>query len=1067
MPLSSWKVSFPAAILCLLGAAATVVLMAQSAGLTDIGCREAGGDCDSVLASRWSVFPPARAEAQAEESASAPLLGVRVPVTVLGFAYFVTLAAWLLLIGPPAEERRWWHFVPVSIAALGCLGSIGFIMVMASIGHWCPVCLTTHIINFAVLASVVVLWPRPDAEDDQEEAPESLHPSGRLVFSVVVVAALAFVLGWTLSERFSLSAEVQQLAGRLDRLTSDADVFAWIQDQQPEVALDIRHDDTVIAATDANHAELVVFTDLQCSYCRLFHEQLERDILPQFDGQLQVVFKHFPLCPDCNPGSSNLHAYACDAAYLAEAARLQGGSEAFLDVMTRIEHAPPRTEPWTEEEIVTLAHEAKLDPEKLLADRQSPEVRRRVSEDVRLARRLGITGSPALFLDGRRIDSLTWDFPSFWKLAALRTREQHEGLAGTITVARPATRPLPPANGAEPGPDTHRHAAPGSEPAASATRSASSGANERVRAAAQSLITKYDLDESGVLEQSEWAAMGGEPHRYDTDGNHILTVDEIVAATVAVKSSTDSATGPAAASPQKVRLTSIDIGDEIEIAGPTADGGVVDIRDWRGKVVLVDFWASWCGHCVEETPYLQRVYDRYHDQGLEIVGVSTDKTLADLQTFVAENGLPWPQIYFDEDGKRGRDNPVSRQHNVRGFPCMVVVGRDGKVTARLPRGHRIEEAIAEALGLDPAPRDVADAELASYRNDLQRPRNVTPPPSPQIVEGQVLEITGTTTDGEPFDVADWRGKPTLVVYWASWCGFCQKEMPNILDVYRRYHDHGFEVVGIGCDKSLAALTGYVEEKELPWPQLYDDREGLRGFDHPLCWRNGIRGIPAMFLLDGEGRVVHTKPRGPLLETEVAKLLNVAPSSPTSESPAVATASPSAAQIVTGKLTDMQMARIVIEKYDVNRDGVLQETEWSKMRGTPQRYDRNGDSEVTAEEFAFFVAKLRATRTDSPMPESQEPAPSDTAEEAKPAAPTVSDKPSDLATQVIRRFDTNGDDVLDESEWKVMPGQPQRMDRDGDGRITIPELTRIIASGPANRRSNKPDAPATAGETPKE
>ncbi len=140
------------------------------------------------------------------------------------------------------------------------------------------------------------------------------------------------------------------------------------------------------------------------------------------------------------------------------------------------------------------------------------------------------------------------------------------------------------------------------------------------------------------------------------------------------------------------------IGQPVEIAGPTLDGGQFDLADCRGKVVLVDFWATWCPPCLAELPNLRAAYQKYHAQGLEVVGVSFDHERSALEQFQKDNPLPWPQIFFEGPEARGFDNPLGRRYGIGSIPCLLLIDREGKLLARNMRGRGIEMAVLEALG---------------------------------------------------------------------------------------------------------------------------------------------------------------------------------------------------------------------------------------------------------------------------------------------------------------------------------------------------------------------------------
>lgn len=123
-------------------------------------------------------------------------------------------------------------------------------------------------------------------------------------------------------------------------------------------------------------------------------------------------------------------------------------------------------------------------------------------------------------------------------------------------------------------------------------------------------------------------------------------------------------------------------------------------------------------------------------------------------------------------------------------------------------------------------------------------------------------------DGKPLALADYKGKIVLIDFWATWCGPCVDELPNVIAAYEKYHGKGFEIIGISLDQSRDALTTFIKEKNLKWANYFD---GL-GWKNKLGQEYGIQSIPATFLLDGEGKIIARDLRGPALEQKLASLI---------------------------------------------------------------------------------------------------------------------------------------------------------------------------------------------------
>ncbi len=132
----------------------------------------------------------------------------------------------------------------------------------------------------------------------------------------------------------------------------------------------------------------------------------------------------------------------------------------------------------------------------------------------------------------------------------------------------------------------------------------------------------------------------------------------------------------------------------------TPEGETVSLNDLKGKVTIIDFWAAWCGPCRRENPNVVKVYEQYHDKGLEIIGISLDgapnqkdpkKAWLDA---IEKDGLEWNHLsslmYFND--------PVAKQYNIKSIPATYILDQEGKIVAKNLRGAALELKIKELLG---------------------------------------------------------------------------------------------------------------------------------------------------------------------------------------------------------------------------------------------------------------------------------------------------------------------------------------------------------------------------------
>lgn len=127
------------------------------------------------------------------------------------------------------------------------------------------------------------------------------------------------------------------------------------------------------------------------------------------------------------------------------------------------------------------------------------------------------------------------------------------------------------------------------------------------------------------------------------------------------------------------------------------DGKPVKISDYRGKAVVLDFWASWCGPCRQEIPNLKAIYDEYKDKDVAFLSVSIDSKKADWTKAVKAEQMPWPQAWVKDSGKA-----VMTTMQFGGIPFILVLDKEGRIYKKNVRGNQIREALKEVLSGKPA-----------------------------------------------------------------------------------------------------------------------------------------------------------------------------------------------------------------------------------------------------------------------------------------------------------------------------------------------------------------------------
>jgi peroxiredoxin len=139
-----------------------------------------------------------------------------------------------------------------------------------------------------------------------------------------------------------------------------------------------------------------------------------------------------------------------------------------------------------------------------------------------------------------------------------------------------------------------------------------------------------------------------------------------------------------------------------------------------------------------------------------------------------------------------------------------------------------------------------------------------------VVGAPFPDFSVADLDGQPLSVASYKGKVTLIDFWATWCGPCMQEMPNVIAAYAKYHDQGFDIIGISLDKENQhdALAAFLKTNHMPWRQFYDGKY----WQNALALKYGVDAIPQSYLLDRTGKIVAVEPRGAALAPAIEAAL---------------------------------------------------------------------------------------------------------------------------------------------------------------------------------------------------
>ena len=200
---------------------------------------------------------------------------------------------------------------------------------------------------------------------------------------------------------------------------------------------------------------------------------------------------------------------------------------------------------------------------------------------------------------------------------------------------------------------------------------------------------------------------------------------------------------------------------------------------------------------------------------------------------------------------------------------LKVIGRHEEALQLL---QHLENTEQENYFITSIFREIAMIHEEQGNDELARAYNLKADPKLEMIGKPMPDFSATDLDGNPISLQDYQEKVVLLDFWAVWCGPCIAEMPNVKKVYDAYKDDGFDVIGISLDDDETELREYLEVCDIPWRQIFSGK----GWDSPIAKQYGIRGIPSLWLIDREGKLISYQARGAELKRLVAEAVKDKP-----------------------------------------------------------------------------------------------------------------------------------------------------------------------------------------------